>query len=770
MPRDASGNFTLPTNDSSPAAPRNVIRSSDFNELMGDIASGMTDSLSRSGDGAMQANLDMGNFGIDNATSIFGVAPGAAGVSMLALAAVGDVRNFLDVPPYAATRTVLKALDTTKDSAVLLMESGREGIFLWQSGDFSTQITADTEEGVFIKADAIASTSGAWVRLGYGAGLDIMWFGAAGNGTTNDTTPFSKALALAEVTLVRKVVARDATKNFKIVEAEIIYPVEFDIAGWIYGDFGAWGTSTIDATPIYWTKNVIFSQAANAPSVKFTRFYVNGQNSPDNQMIGGTPLIDLRGAASAGNCVIEFGDFVMTRGANRRYTSGSGISAPTAVLDYRNQEVLLYNVDYVRGRRIEVRSSPGEQFVIQADDARTKINIETFIGDKRRDQNQAQSWSSSSLNIFNCHHAARIAHQTFRGHIKGPVNIETNGVEIETTVIIDVTDSNGIDCCEASTQRQNSFIFTNVYAENVSGAAIRACCSGLLVENLFLKKANVGVDLSSDVVGDPSRGSWVLVDDQPLYNNHIKNVVVLDNDVSMSDLIAVRFRGKDASTRVHCKVDGIGNADRPPTGGNYGLWASNAVVDVSGYLGEGRTAVLYLTGTSEMYLHDFQLAPETGQGVHSIELNTATMNARSLIIERGRRITALDGGQFDIRNTSSTLDLDAIHVNDCPGFVATTNNAVIRRDGELTSSATFDPASIAAGASVSTTVTNTGARSGDSARAWINTTQNGLVISAYVSASNTVTVTYFNPTVGAIDLASHTLSVATIKPLVPSSP
>lgn len=70
MPRDASGNFTLPTNDSSPAAPRNVIRSSDFNELMGDLATSMTDSLSRSGDGGMLADLDMGGFDVLNAPNL----------------------------------------------------------------------------------------------------------------------------------------------------------------------------------------------------------------------------------------------------------------------------------------------------------------------------------------------------------------------------------------------------------------------------------------------------------------------------------------------------------------------------------------------------------------------------------------------------------------------------------------------------------------------------------------------------------------------------
>lgn len=70
MPRDVNGTYTLPTNDSSPAAPRNVIRSSDFNELTGDYATALTDSLSRSGDGAMLSDLDMGGFDVLNSPKI----------------------------------------------------------------------------------------------------------------------------------------------------------------------------------------------------------------------------------------------------------------------------------------------------------------------------------------------------------------------------------------------------------------------------------------------------------------------------------------------------------------------------------------------------------------------------------------------------------------------------------------------------------------------------------------------------------------------------
>lgn len=109
--------------------------------------------------------------------TLSGVTPGSAGVSMLALSLNADVRNFLTVAPYVTSRTNLKALDTTKDKVAILTEDGREGIFKWATGDFSTQITTDTFEGVYIKATAIASTAGAWVRFNDGY-LNILWFGA----------------------------------------------------------------------------------------------------------------------------------------------------------------------------------------------------------------------------------------------------------------------------------------------------------------------------------------------------------------------------------------------------------------------------------------------------------------------------------------------------------------------------------------------------------------------------------------------------------------
>lgn len=83
--------------------------------------------------------------------------------------------------------SALKGADTDVVSRAYLNVAGREGVFIWTTGNFSTQIAADTQNGVYIKADAIAATAGAWVRAGVTL-LDPRWFGAVGDGVADDTT------------------------------------------------------------------------------------------------------------------------------------------------------------------------------------------------------------------------------------------------------------------------------------------------------------------------------------------------------------------------------------------------------------------------------------------------------------------------------------------------------------------------------------------------------------------------------------------------------
>lgn len=80
---------------------------------------------------------------------------------------------------------------------------------------------------------------------------------------------------------------------------------------------------------------------------------------------------------------------------------------------------------------------------------------------------------------------------------------------------------------------------------------------------------------------------------------------------------------------------------------------------------------------------------------------------------------------------------------------------------------TWDPASVADGAQTSTTVTVTGAALGDTVTcAFSQAVPAGCILSAQVTATDTVTVTLVNHSGGAVDLASGTLRVQRIASLV----
>lgn len=132
---------------------------------------------------------------------MFASIPG--GGDMLAANNLGDVTNVetarqnLKVFSYAATRTALKALDTTKNAFVYLGEAGREGIFEWKAGNFATLATTDTQEGVYIKANAIATSAGIWYRVvADDTVYSVKWFGATGDNVTNDYTSIQACINL----------------------------------------------------------------------------------------------------------------------------------------------------------------------------------------------------------------------------------------------------------------------------------------------------------------------------------------------------------------------------------------------------------------------------------------------------------------------------------------------------------------------------------------------------------------------------------------------
>jgi hypothetical protein len=83
-----------------------------------------------------------------------------------------------------STLGALAALSSPVNHQVaFLSQSGRSGMFEFDSSNLSAYVTADTGQGIYV-APAAASTgaSGAWVRR-YSGPMDIRWFGAVANCT-----------------------------------------------------------------------------------------------------------------------------------------------------------------------------------------------------------------------------------------------------------------------------------------------------------------------------------------------------------------------------------------------------------------------------------------------------------------------------------------------------------------------------------------------------------------------------------------------------------
>lgn len=130
-----------------------------------------------------------------------------------------------------ATRTALKALNTVSTTFAMLSESRRVGVFKWTTGDFSTQIALDTLEGVYIKANAVAATAGAWVRQDI-TFVSPRWFGAVADDLTNDEPPVQASVDIATLLGVRSFID-DGKYNVSNVNCPSDSFIEFSSKAWL---------------------------------------------------------------------------------------------------------------------------------------------------------------------------------------------------------------------------------------------------------------------------------------------------------------------------------------------------------------------------------------------------------------------------------------------------------------------------------------------------------------------------------------------------------
>ena len=120
----------------------------------------------------------------------------------LGTAAVQPVGTFAVT---VADRTALAAF--TAGSTAYLQEAGREGMFLWNPANLSTQVAADTAQGIYVALGTDPTgASGAWVRK-FSGPINPEWFGvvkglAAGANAAANTAAYNAMLSTLVVLAV----------------------------------------------------------------------------------------------------------------------------------------------------------------------------------------------------------------------------------------------------------------------------------------------------------------------------------------------------------------------------------------------------------------------------------------------------------------------------------------------------------------------------------------------------------------------------------------
>lgn len=104
------------------------------------------------------------------------------------------------------TIVALQATATPAGAVTQLSKAGREGNFIWKTGNFTAQAASDPLMGIYVPSTVTAITSGCWVREWDGITGRPEWFGAVVNDSSgsvpaNNLSAIQACFALCPVTL-----------------------------------------------------------------------------------------------------------------------------------------------------------------------------------------------------------------------------------------------------------------------------------------------------------------------------------------------------------------------------------------------------------------------------------------------------------------------------------------------------------------------------------------------------------------------------------------
>lgn len=177
MPRNSSGNYQSPASSWNPAINGSLATAGDWNVLLADLSAALTDSLSRGGNGSMNANLNMGNNRITNLAAGTGTGDAATWQQLFGVGVMADIASAATVDIGAQNTSFLRMTGTTTITSFGTNYRGPrfitfEGaVTLTNSSTLvlpgGANITTAAGDSLIVIPGATAGTSDRWIVVAY---------------------------------------------------------------------------------------------------------------------------------------------------------------------------------------------------------------------------------------------------------------------------------------------------------------------------------------------------------------------------------------------------------------------------------------------------------------------------------------------------------------------------------------------------------------------------------------------------------------------------
>jgi hypothetical protein len=408
--------------------------------------------------------------------------------------------------------------------------------------------------------------------------------------------------------------------------------------------------------------------------------------------------------------------------------------------------------------------------------AATSTGIVTFTnGSDIRITNCEADTFYNGFVLINCARSWVIQNRVTHWLVYGVLMSESSGFTVDHNHVVGCDQAGGFDAygvmatgddAAGRTVARSSISFNTIGDIPSWDGIMSHSCSGLRVIGNDIKNVRNGIDISA-----PS--SAQVIRDLVITGNYVESTTTNTWGATPAAHFGIKAVGFDSTHQVTDAVIS-GNIVRNfyTTAGMVGSGdISNIVAEyaartsISGNIVTGTGNVISNAGV--FVVGDCPGIAVTGNVLEGtmasggVRFSAVIADCASIVGNTIKQASTANIGVYINGSTITSLALSGNATNSDSGseFVFSTSTLTLDATDFYSGSATYDPANLADGAGVTTTVTCTGSVLGDFTDVSFSLDLQGVELTSWVSSSNTVSVRFQNETGGAIDFASGTLRV-----------